>query len=331
MSRSPGSTEDPALLTPVLEEVARAVAAAVLGTGTRPVRIEVMQTGPDRSVLRLALARPPRQVVLKIARVDARPAENLSRTAAVAERARTAGVPVARVLATGTVPGAKAWAYALQEHLDGLEWRSVRPRLRPDQIRAAHREIAHAVLAVQSVTFDAFGELHAGGAPAGQELPAALRHRAELRIPDARRLDLFLSLLERVGGDLVEHRPAPVLCHDDLHHGNVIFRFDGAAWRLAGFLDWEKAWAGPAESDLARMAFWDDMTGPGFWEVYRDAVPAAAGEAERALVYQLLWCLEYDLDTSRARADTARLCLRLGLPPAKGAAMTPAEGAGPPG
>jgi hypothetical protein len=47
-------------------------------------------------------------------------------------------------------------------------------------------------------------------------------------------------------------------------------------------LDWDKAWAGPLESDVARMAFWDDMTGDGFWEVYK--VPAAEGRADPALI-----------------------------------------------
>jgi hypothetical protein len=61
------------------------------------------------------------------------------------------------------------------------------------------------------------------------------------------------------------------------------------------------------------MAWWDDMTGPGFWSVYRAAVPEEEGWAERALVYQLLWCLEYDQDTPRHRADTVELCRRLGV------------------
>jgi fructosamine-3-kinase len=76
---------------------------------------------------------------------------------------------------------------------------------------------------------------------------------------------------------------------------------------------WDKAWAGPPESDVARMAFWDDMTGDGFWEFYNADVPPAEGRAERALIYQLLWCLEYLVSTPRHRADTASLCRRLGI------------------
>jgi aminoglycoside phosphotransferase (APT) family kinase protein len=104
------------------------------------------------------------------------------------------------------------------------------------------------------------------------------------------------------------------LCHDDLHHNNVLFRPDRGDWRLVAVLDWDKAWAGPAECDVARMAFWDDMTGPGFWEVYRASLLPSEGAAERALIYQLLWCFEYDDGSPRHIADTARLRRRLAIP-----------------
>ena len=102
------------------------------------------------------------------------------------------------------------------------------------------------------------------------------------------------------------------LCHDDLQHTNLIFQGGRGSWKLAAVLDWDKAWAGPPESDVARMAFWDDMTGDGFWEVYNAGVPPAEGRADRALIYQLLWCLEYPVSTPRHRADTASLCRRPG-------------------
>jgi len=80
---------------------------------------------------------------------------------------------------------------------------------------------------------------------------------------------------------------------DDLQDANLIFREARGGWQLAGVLDWDKAWAGPSGSDIVRMSFWDDMTGAGFWEVYQTVAPPAEGRSERALVYQLPWCLEY--------------------------------------
>jgi aminoglycoside phosphotransferase (APT) family kinase protein len=125
------------------------------------------------------------------------------------------------------------------------------------------------------------------------------------------------QLVER-SAPLLATATVPALCHDDLHHQNLVFRPGPDGWRLVAVLDWDKAWAGPDESDLARLAFWDDMTGPGFWSVYRAAVPAADGEEERWAIHQLLWCLEYDVPSRRHRSDTDALCRRLGLPPPEG-------------
>lgn len=226
--------------------------------------------------------------------------------------ARAAGVPVPTVLAVDTSYRSGPWSYLLQEHVDGVQWRRLRPQLAPEQVRAAHRDIATAVLAMQSLRFTSFGELNAAGQPAGDDLVAALRRRAQLRVADPGRRATFLDVLHR-RASLFAEQTCSTLCHDDLQHTNLIFRAGHAGWELAGVLDWDKAWAGPGESDIARMSFWDDMTGAGFWEVYEAAAPPAEGSSERALVYQLLWCLEYPVSTPRHRADTASVCRRLGV------------------
>ena len=61
------------------------------------------------------------------------------------------------------------------------------------------------------------------------------------------------------------------------------------------------------------MAFWDDMTGPGFWSAYGTAASTDSAAARRILIYQLMWCLDYNESTPRHRADTARLCRALGV------------------
>jgi aminoglycoside phosphotransferase (APT) family kinase protein len=301
-----------ALSEPGWEEFARSEVKAVLGAASTVVRVDPLRIRPEQVILLVTLARPWHQVVLKMAGHGAGTGTDFERTAAVAALARTAGAPVAAMLAVDVSYRAGPWRYLMQEHVDGVEWRHIRPQLDDKQVAAAHRQIAEAVLAVQSVRFGSYGELSASGEPTGADLLNALRHRADQRIVDVGRRELFLGLLER-DADLFTSSAAPTLCHDDLHHANVIFRADHRGYHLAGLLDWDKAWAGPAESDIARMAFWDDMTGPGFWEVYSARVTAEEGQAERALVYQLLWCLEYDDDTPRHRADTAKLCRRLGV------------------
>jgi aminoglycoside phosphotransferase (APT) family kinase protein len=239
---------------------------------------------------------------------------SFSRTAAVASLVRSKGVPVPTVLATDETSQHGPWKYQLLEHLDGTPWRHVRPRLVEPEVADAHRQIAEAVLGVQAVTFDGFGEFDsAGTAPPTIDFLVSLRERATTRLPDDGRRALFLDLLDREAGLFTSLGP-PTLCHDDLHHGNVLFAHRGDRWWLSGLLDWDKAWSAHSQSDIARMQFWDDMTGPGFWAVYRAAVPARDGDERRGEIYQLLWCLEYDVPTARHAQDTRALMHRLGVP-----------------
>lgn len=301
---------------PGLEELARAALVDALGTGVRIERVDPVQSAETSTVLRLSLAAPPRHVVFKATRRGAAEGTDYARTAAVVDLARAAGAPVAAVLASDTSERSAPWQYLLQEHVPGTEWRRVRPLLGADEVSAVHASIAEAVLAIQTVRFDGYGELDRRARPAGRTLLDAVRGRARGRIVDRRRRQVFLDLLEQ-HADLFCDRPgAATLCHDDLHHGNVVLDRRDGRWRVAGLLDWDKAWAGPAESDPARMGFWDDMTGPASWRTYRAAVPAEPGSEQRALIYQLLWCLEYDVATARHATDTRTLLRRLGADPA---------------
>lgn len=272
-------------LDPTLAEFAHEVVTAAAGEGTVVTALELLSGGAASTSLVVSLARPPRRLVLKLAPRES-PTVDFARTAAAMSLARAAGVPLPETLAGGSSSRAGPWQYLLYEHVDGLEWRRLRPQLDARELDSAHRQIATAVLALQSVRLAAFGELDHVGQPIAVDVLACLRHRAELRIAKA---------------------------SDQEHHGNVLFRPAAHGWQLAALIDWDKAWAGPAESDLARMSWWDDMTGPGFWEVYRAAVPVADGHRERTLIFQLLWCLEYGQSTPRHLTDTAGLCRQLGV------------------
>lgn len=280
---------------------AREIVSAHVGHAT----LEVLASTAAHAVL---LVRAPSSLlVLKVASTDARPALDYRRTAVAQGLAHGAGVPVGAVVAAGVAGDSRDVQFLLQEQVDGVEWRSVRPLLSPAERATASADLARAVLAIQSVALPSFGALDDPAAPG---LVDALRARIAGRIPDGERRSLAEDVLDR-HADLFVGPARPTLTHDDLHHSNLLFRSGAGGWRLVGVLDWDKAWAGPAESDVARMAFWDDMTDPAFWSVYRDGVPAADGWSRRAQVYQLLWCLEYDVDTGQHRRDTAALVAAL--------------------
>lgn len=295
-----------------LAGLARLAVRDALGSAAAVEAVRTLQAGSDGVVLLLGVRGSPEGLVLKLARPEDRAVTDLERTAAVMARARRAGVPTATVFAADADGRLGGWQHLLQDHVAGRVWREVRPLLADRQLRSAHEQIATVLLALRGVRPGGYGELDRHGTAIPVSQATALRQRVRLRVrrPDAR--TLAEQLLERYHS-LLDEASGPVLCHDDLHHQNLVFRPAGGEWRLVGVLDWDKAWAGPADSDLARLAFWDDMTGPGFWSVYRAAVPTVDGEDERLLVHQLLWCLEYDAPTERHQADTAALVRRLGL------------------
>ncbi len=285
----------------------RALVTDVFGSGTAVAVVELVQVHRDALVVELTLPRS-RRIVVKLCGPEAEHQVHFERTAMLTALANAAGAPVPEVLAADDSRRRYRWRYLVAEHIAGIPWKNLRPRLTPDGVASAHRHLAEALLAVQSLRFPSFGEIDSRGRPpADQTVISALRQRADSRILTAHNRETFRRLLDDQAHLFDAVREA-TLCHDDLHHSNVLFRPDGDDWRLVGVLDWDKAWAAPAESDTARMALWDDMTGPAFWQTYRATSTVDKHAVQRAWIYQLLWCFEYDDGSSRHAADTARLC-----------------------
>jgi aminoglycoside phosphotransferase (APT) family kinase protein len=305
-----GSSAADGVLSPEVEDAVRgAVREAV---GAAPDFLDVLAAEPGRAVVRVTGANLPDPLVVKVAAPS--PARgrgaDLEATAAAMALAAAAGVPVPEVLGARSAGPRQDVGYLVQRSVDGTPWRELRPRLGEDEVRSVHRRLAEVVLALQSVRPAGFGDLDAAGRPAGDDLRTALHRRTDRLVADPADRAEVHALLDREP-DVLDGAGA-TLCHDDLHAENVLLARGGGGWRVTAVLDWDKAWAGPAESDVARLAFWDGMTGPGFWQVYRAAVPEAPGWPRRALLHQLLWCLEYDVGTDRHRADTAAVRAALG-------------------
>jgi Ser/Thr protein kinase RdoA (MazF antagonist) len=125
---------------------------------------------------------------------------------------------------------------------------------------------------------------------------------------------LFLDVLNQHATRL-DTTNSPVLCHDDLNPHNVLFERRANGWTLSAILDFDSAWAGRAESDLARLELWRGMTSPDFWAGYAERAGRVERDPIRTLVLQLLWCLEYARATRAHNADTARICAALGIDP----------------
>jgi aminoglycoside phosphotransferase (APT) family kinase protein len=265
----------------------------LLGPG---LHVEAETTGDGGARAWHVVAADGVPLVVKVAPAGAAPALSLARSARAQRAAADAGVPVARVRGAGT---RGAWQHLVYERVDGRPWREVAPGLAPADRDRVLAELRDVLDRLRRVGLPAAGDLDH---PAST-VPDALRARTRARTADpARRADAE-RVLDRHGGLFRADEPA-VLVHGDLHHANVLVRPAEGGWTVAAVLDWDSAWAGPADADAARAALWDDMPGR----------PEPVDG--RAAVHQLLWCLEYPVATPRHRADTDRLAAVLGVSPA---------------
>lgn len=305
-------TRTPVTVTPSVRSFALDRVAHVLGRGD--TEVQVAGRRHDYWVLRCVCNGSRPSLLVKLAGPDCPYPVDFTRTAAVTAQAAEAGVPVAHVLASDDTYAAGPWRYAVQEVVAGREWCDVRPGLSASGALTAYAQLADVLVALSSVSFPAFGPLGGDGLPTSDlDLLSALELRAASAIADQERASAFVDLLRREQALFSDSSGAATLCHDDLHHRNVLFDGAGEDVVLTAVLDWDKAWSGSQESDLARMALWDDMTGAGFWSTLRRRREPAHGEQERRPIYQLLWCLEYDVATPRHRRETERLARRLGV------------------
>jgi aminoglycoside phosphotransferase (APT) family kinase protein len=268
----------------------------------------------DYFVLLVRLSHPAMQVVVKLAGREAPLACPFDRTAALHGLvAAQTSIPMPEVFAVDVSYKSFPWRYLLKRYIPGQEWAQVRGQMNKEELANAYRQIGGAVAQLHAIRFPAFGELAADGTiQSGAPCLTALVERARCFIKSERSRDLFLSVLDKNAGLFADVRSAR-LCHEDLHRHNILFHYQEGQWRLATILDFDKAWAGHAESDLARLDLWRGMMGRGFWEAYEKVHPRDVLYQWRRPIYQLLWCLEYARPTAQHLADTQHVCAELGL------------------
>ena len=268
----------------------------------------------DYLVLLVQLRHPAIEVVVKLAGPEAPLACPFDRTARLHQlvAARTT-IPMPEVVAVNTSYQAWPWRYFIKTHIPGQEWAVVQQHMSQKELADAYQQIGNAVAQLHRIHFPGFGELAANGSvQEDKSYLGALTEHARSAIKTAHLCDLFLSALEKQQPLFSDVRQAS-LCHEDLHKHNILFRYQQGRWRLATILDFDKAWAGHRETDLARLELWKGMTSSEFWAAYEAICPTSPLYKQRRPIYQLLWCLEYARPTAEHLADTQRLCAELGL------------------
>jgi Ser/Thr protein kinase RdoA (MazF antagonist) len=232
-------------------------------------------------------------------------------------RANTA-VPTYDVIGVDVTRRLWPWQYLIVTRLPGVTWAELYPRLDGPARAIAQRQIGRCAAELHSsLRFDAFGQVGPDGVVLdGTTVVAALQRRALQRLTTPRYRAIITELLESRTG-LFTNVSAPTLCHEDLNPYNVLFELHEGRPTLSGILDFESAWAGTGESDLARLELWWLTTGRPVREGYREVAPIAAGYLARRPILQLLWCLEYAEynQSPQHQAVTAAVCAELGMAP----------------
>ena len=220
-------------------------------------------------------------------------------------------IPVARVIAADDHSSRWPFRYLILTYLRGTTWAEVVGNLTPEQSKSAYHQIGEAVAKLHTISVASFGEL-TGCTVSFDFLPALQNHVRQI-LPNPKLQNFFLEALDKYEG-LFIHVKNPSLCHEDLHAYNLLFQHHSGNWELSGILDFDKTWAGQAESDLARIDFWRGMNNPEFWTGYHLIRQEDPLYREQRLIYQLLWCLEYAQPTPEHIASTQQLCRYLNLP-----------------
>jgi fructosamine-3-kinase len=254
-------------------------------------------------------------VVIKLAGQRARSPYPFDQTALVHQLVAThTTIPIGAVLAVDVSYRAWPWRYIIKTYLPGQAWTAVRSRMNLQELHHAYQQIGEAVAQLHTISFPHFGEVDSREtAPPEEDYLSALTHRAYERIVSPRLATLFLHVVDdhlNLFSDICDAR----LCHEDLHGNNVLFRQELGRWQLSAILDFDKAWAGHQESDLARLDLWRGMVGKGFWTAYEAVFPVAEKYVQRRPIYQLFWCLEYADPSPKHLADTQVVCKQLGIP-----------------
>jgi Ser/Thr protein kinase RdoA (MazF antagonist) len=256
----------------------------------------------DRVIVKLLGPNPPHWVT----------AAALERAPYLARQLRGLGVPVPEVLAVDT--SCREWPvrYVISGALPGVSLATV---LRAE-LNTVFAELGMAVARVHGLVFPEFGELGADGGviEGAPDYAEALTQRAQRRLASTRYLELFRELVERYRPVLGDSGP-PALTHEDLNPYNLLVQQAEDGWHLSGILDWDAAWAGCPDSDLARLSVWHRMHPRSFWSAYQAVRPITAAFEQRKPLLALLWCLEYASPTDDHHAVTAKVCAQLGIPP----------------
>jgi aminoglycoside phosphotransferase (APT) family kinase protein len=197
-------------------------------------------------------------------------------------------VPVPRILLADDSKKLLGLNFILMTKLAGSILGGFESTLAKDQRVSAYRQIGQLLREFHRIPMEAFGYIGASGI-----LTAHSTNYAYLSFQFDRKLKEFTDRGGAAGlarqiaahaskrADLLRECSYPVLCHNDLHAGNVLAEITEGDVRLSGVLDFEGALAGDPLMDVAKALYYLDAQA-------KDAVLEGYGDPGRQRWQQTL-------------------------------------------
>ena len=149
-------------------------------------------------------------------------------------------------------------ACTLMTRLPGRPLSEVASGLSPETLRCLYRQLGAMTRRIHSVRQPAFGyvveevlePLPSNETYVRSQFAKKIAHLSVADVP----ADLVRQVEQRLeaSGEALAERVDPVLCHNDLHEGNLLVDDAGGAWTLRGVVDVENAVAADPLHDLAK-------------------------------------------------------------------------------
>jgi aminoglycoside phosphotransferase (APT) family kinase protein len=249
----------PALEVPVA--TAQSIVDRVLA-GRRAAAVSNIHGGEIAAVYMITFEGPYPPVVLKVY-PDALHWKMLKEATVISLLKAQLSVPIPRVLLADDSKQIIALNFILMTKLDGEILAGLEPTLTREELLSGYSQIGKLLHELHRLPMNAFGYIGPNGimtehatneaylsAEFGRKLKEFREHGGGVGL--ARQLAKYVARWAH----LLQECTRPVLCHNDLHAGNLLAKVTAGSLRLTGVLDFEGALAGDPLMDVAKALYY---------------------------------------------------------------------------